>query len=680
MRIVFFFLFILCFVSVPTLSAQTPQEQVLQAINDLKKQITEQEKMIAEAKKNKEDAETIKSMEDDLAQMKQQMAMMEKAGKSIATIPSAMMKKAEYQVKKENENPSSIIPSKKTALLKTLPIDGLSKTQLPVYLTNLHNELKQKLPAERVADVQKIITGLKNDLAQIAYTGVAAWYSNSPAQAALLMSYAASKSPADANTLNNYGAILNLCGLEHKSIPILKYVLVSHPDNSTVLNNLGQAYTGLGDTPTAMMYFRRCIQQSPNHPEANATAAKIAEANGDMEQALEYTEQSLRGAYSEERAEYFRNKKKGCNIKVLFDTKLFSKTEFFEPGSIQFPPNCRTWDNCETVYQQQQAFTDKIAPLAKKLNAAVLQNQMTEAEIVTMGESPFNKAALFKKDILSECYIAQYTLIWDMTQRKLSLMIAQQQAEGSAMETQFNSELAACPVGNGRAACFDRLAYKHCQDRKSFDNKYFDLLADIAEEYKVKRYTEDVGFYNSLVYLEAVSSPHDKVLTSVSSVYALDLIHKFQTYTMSTSCNPLAKPNCEQYNPANAQNPNSPNFKSPQCAIGFKLSFGAGEVSLSCKSFGIEVGQGVKFGYEKDFITKESTLSMGPGVSADIPGIMDAGASAKVYVKFDGNNQPIDAGLSGDATIGLRGMTPVASAGYTMGVNSGFNYSGSSLF
>lgn len=253
------------------------------------------------------------------------------------------------------------------------------------------------------------------------------------------------------------------------------------------------------------------------------------------------------------------------------------------------------------------------------------------------------------------------------------------QTEQIAMENRFDVEIKACPE-NGKSACLDRLKYKHCQEREAFDNKKFGLLANISEDYTKKNYTEDVGYYNNLVYLEAVSSVNEKVLASTCGAYAIFLLGNFQTYVMSTECNPISKPYCEQYNPANSQNPNSPAFKDAQCPINLKIPMGAIKVSLSCKKFGIEAGQGVKFGYEKDFITRESTLSMGVGVDADIPGILDAKAKEKVYIKFDANNQPIDVGLSVEASVGIKGTPPIASAGYTMGVNSGFNYSGSSLF
>ena len=79
----------------------------------------------------------------------------------------------------------------------------------------------------------------------ISMAGSFAWYKSAPAEAALLLTYAAAESPDD-NILNNCGAVLNLCGLEDKAIPVLKYALAHQPTNSTLLNNIGQAYAGLG--------------------------------------------------------------------------------------------------------------------------------------------------------------------------------------------------------------------------------------------------------------------------------------------------------------------------------------------------------------------------------------------------------------------------------------------------
>lgn len=294
-----------------------------------------------------------------------------------------------------------------------------------------------------------------------------------------------------------------------------------------------------------------------------------------------------------------------------------------------------------------------------------------------MGEGPFSKAALFKKKVIGDCYIQRRYELDEKRRENERKLIAQEQVEGKQLDDDCEKKSLAC---GKNMECKDKVSYECCKKRVAMDNKYFSLWADLSDKYTQNNYTEDVGYYNSLVYLEAVSSVSDKALTLTTATYTVVFVNNFPGYVLSVRCDPARKPDCEKLNPANKQNANSFDFKDAQCPVNLKIPMGAMKVSLSCKKFGIEVGQGVKFGYEKDFITRESTLSMGVGVDADIPGILDAKAKEKVYVKFDANNQPIDVGLSAEASVGIKGTPPIASAGYTMGVNSGFNFSGISPF
>jgi type II secretory pathway component PulM len=226
MRILSFLLFFSCCTLFQFSSAQTPQEQLQQETRDLIKQIADEEQLIAEAKTNKEDPDTIKSMEDDLVRLKQQLALLQKAANAIAGLPASLMNAAANQANSDNGNIRGSIPARKSALLNALPKDNLNKDQLQLFLNTLYADVKRKTSPPIVADTQKIINQLENDPKKIAASAVAAWYNNAPAQAALLVTYAAVNSP-DANTLNNCGAIMNLSGREEKAIPILKYVLTS---------------------------------------------------------------------------------------------------------------------------------------------------------------------------------------------------------------------------------------------------------------------------------------------------------------------------------------------------------------------------------------------------------------------------------------------------------------------
>ena len=675
MRVIIFLFFFFSIAKSAT-NAQTPQEvqqQMKDAVNDLKKQIADQEKQIADAKKNKEDAETIKGMEDELAQLKQQLAMMEKMGKTVASIPTSMMDKASKQVMAETDNSTVRIPERKTALLNALPKDELTKVELQNFLINLHNDLKKKLP-EQFADVQKIITVLKNDAAQIAYTGVSAWYSESPAQAALLLTYAASKSPGDANTLNNCGAILNLCGKEEKAIPILKYVLISHPDNSTVLNNLGQAYTGLGDRATAMMYFGRCMQQSPGHPEACATASYIEAERGNTAEATRLMSQALKNGYTDARVKFIDNINPGRSSAYFNMSGIDLKNDYYMRGNFTLAPNCRSWKNCEDIYEAQQVLWKKLDALEQRYTNVVLQNSMP---IITGEVSPWNEAIYFKIKQISDDYLYRRGQDGEVLMAQTKQIIENTAAEMKALDARFEPQYKACEGKGGD--CATKVSFRHCQERTALEDRYHSAMADVAENFQNTWYPQDLEFHNKIIWLMSLRSTDDKFLLAESATQTINLLHQIKVYTLSI-CDPAGKPNCEQFNPSNPQNASSAEFKDAQCPINLKIPFGAGKVSLSCKSFGIEVGQGVKFGYEKNFITKESTLSMGVGVDADIPGILDAKAKEKVYIKFDAHNQPVDVGLSAEASIGIKGMPPIASAGYTMGVNSGFNYHGSSMF
>jgi hypothetical protein len=103
------------------------------------------------------------------------------------------------------------------------------------------------------------------------------------------------------------------------------------------------------------------------------------------------------------------------------------------------------------------------------------------------------------------------------------------------------------------------------------------------------------------------------------------------------------------------------------------------------------------FSYEKDFKTKQSTLSVGIGAKIwekqaevrPIKGKAGAGLSESLFITFDGSNKIADAGLkfSASASAGLEGEAEAKSVkatkeiakegtsiGYTVGINSGWNF------
>ena len=123
-------------------------------------------------------------------------------------------------------------------------------------------------------DEVKAITS-KETPAQQQSSSIAEFYSDNPVQALLISMNAALQNTAQMTGWNNLAALYNMSGLEHKAIPVLMNQLQIEPGNSMLLNNMGQAYLGLGDISKAENYLTQCLAVDPLHPEANRSMGMI---------------------------------------------------------------------------------------------------------------------------------------------------------------------------------------------------------------------------------------------------------------------------------------------------------------------------------------------------------------------------------------------------------------------
>jgi hypothetical protein len=103
---------------------------------------------------------------------------------------------------------------------------------------------------------------------------------------------------ANADNISNYSAMLSMLGLQHLAIPILNNLNAKYPKNSTLLNNLGQAWFGLGDMGKAEKYLDSAIRIYTYHPQANGTKSLIEESKGNKQGAVEAAKRSIAKAYT----------------------------------------------------------------------------------------------------------------------------------------------------------------------------------------------------------------------------------------------------------------------------------------------------------------------------------------------------------------------------------------------
>ncbi len=629
--------------------------------------------------------QSIRHLTDSVAKNQKIRQNPDNSGMMAASLQAASSGSGKISAKK--------FPPKNTVLLSSLPKRNLSKPELVSHLKTLYADLSKKLPAAKAHSAQAVISRLNNDPAKISMCGVLSWYKNAPAEAALLTTYAASLS-SDQDILNNCGAILNLCGLEQKAIPILKYALALDPKNSTLLNNIGQAYAGLGETDTAKVYLMACISQCSTHPEACATAAYIAKKNGDNERAIELAEQAIKGGYGDAIVSFYKDLKKDANLGDLLGSSIPDK-KFFQPNDLEIAPNCYAWSESETVYAKQEAFKKKLAELREQFKQAATQtgyanirsmdDYLRWSKTQNHGRGPLSKKAYaLAADLFSLHANAKEEAIMRLrdTLEKIGTAGAQ---ETKACIDRYEEIFRATKDSR----VYSQLEAKKCQEMVAIDNKYFEAKSKVADKFKRDWMDRDIKIYDELTFLAPFKVSGDDELKILNAAQSEHLIDQFMLYSVIT-CYPNLRPHCAEYDPKKAFKNGDPQFTIANCPLNLEMPFVVGKVNLDCSSFKLELGEGIILNYEKNFITRESTIAVGAGISTHIPGTqishipvvnvrdfnsVEAGMKEQFYIKFDRDNQPIDLGMSWEAELDIKGVnSPEIKAGYTVGVNSGWTF------
>ena len=156
-------------------------------------------------------------------------------------------------------------PPKDYSKLNLLPQKPPTLIQIADGLRQSKKQLESVTPKTVLDEVKKIET-LQTPAEQQS-SSLAAFYADRPAHGLLVSMNAALQNINEATGLNNLAAMFNMVKLEQKAVPILMNLLAADPTNSTVLNNMSQAYLGMGDLFNAEAFLKRCLAEDELHPE-----------------------------------------------------------------------------------------------------------------------------------------------------------------------------------------------------------------------------------------------------------------------------------------------------------------------------------------------------------------------------------------------------------------------------
>lgn len=278
------------------------------------------------------------------------------------------------------EADTRVVPKKNLAAIAAIPATPTTAA-LPGYIATVHKAVGTKLSAEGKTDAESIYLQVKQQPGMsVSNAAIGFWLNGQPLLATYLMGKACQDEPGNIDHINNYAAMLSMNGAEHAAIPILQNLNKRYPNNSTVLNNIGQAWFGLGDLDKAGRYLDSAIRIYAYHSQANVTKSHIEESKGNTTAAIEAMMRSVKKTHSADKESRLRKLGKKLSGKDV-DFPFPMPQDPLALEKFSWPAYPLSVDVCDSLKEAWDLFKQNCNDELRELNAQakLLENKMTEA-------------------------------------------------------------------------------------------------------------------------------------------------------------------------------------------------------------------------------------------------------------------------------------------------------------
>ncbi len=165
------------------------------------------------------------------------------------------------------------------------------------------------LPAakNKARDIYKALKEKGATIDEMGNAATALWMNGRTQIALSLMTQVCNDDVSNTDNLNNYAAMLTMMGAPEMAIPILNNLNDRFKKNSTILNNLGQAWFALGDAGKAQKYLDTTLSLAASHAQASQTMCLIAQEKGNKTAATAAAKTAFKQGYSGTRADLLKS-------------------------------------------------------------------------------------------------------------------------------------------------------------------------------------------------------------------------------------------------------------------------------------------------------------------------------------------------------------------------------------
>ena len=538
------------------------------------------------------------------------------------------------------------LPGKDSIKIASLPRKTLSADELQKYLQSLHGSLLKKFSPKAVSNFRSILGQIKNNAGVLEAAALQVWHTGAAEEALLLITKATTLPDTDGLVITNASALLDMYGMSEKAIPILRTILTINPGNILALNNIGQAYTAIGMRDSAVVYLNKCVQSSPQYPEANAALGFIEMSRGNQNRAQVLFENSLRGSFNISAYTGLKSiLKEKCRIAQLIKPKT-KLPEYFNQFKYQPIRQCTNVQDAASVQEEYNTYKNM---MSKELSTySKLKSEAAKAMGANWAED-YNKKTMDNL-VKGNNYLRPFQVLGSVVEAESNLGYSSDINDLQKFNTDNRRDYQQLEKEYQQA--YEQLTKSgsySCAAENQLKNKYLERFAQLNNEYQSRNLVIENKYIDDFLYWCYFSAFDRKDYQN----RFYNKVHGYLYNVNRLSQVKILEP-CKEADDNESLEPvTGKEIKEFDCPGSLKISLLVGKLSIDCEKFSLSGGQLLVFGIEKKFRgNRELTLSIGGGGKVELgqeigrfKGGLSAGIEMSMYVTLDKSGNCTDAGM-----------------------------------